>query len=160
MEVDDATNAACTWIQLFYQGENAGIGTVVKITPLPEDINDLTKTVGDIFSDKLSGVSYPELTVYAPQPPIYNADVTVPSGEVLKANAVVPIATYDNPLIVIAPNRQQQQNGELRCCFSILVFNVLFEDGNQCFIEIKFISNRSFLYINRRRFAIDKASFQ
>jgi hypothetical protein len=53
-----------------------------------------------------------------------------------------------------------QQNGELRCCFSILVFNVLFEDGNQCFIEIKFISNRSFLYINRRRFAIDEASFQ
>jgi hypothetical protein len=40
----------------------------------------------------------------------------------LKANALVPSdATYENPLIVVAPKPQQQQAGELSCC-SLITF--------------------------------------
>jgi hypothetical protein len=94
-------------------------GQSFRIKPIPEDVDALKMAV------------FPELTPREVAKCLVFAPGADPKTETaLKANALVPSdATYENPLIVVAP-KQQQQDGELRCFSRILVFNVLFEYGN------------------------------
>jgi hypothetical protein len=75
--------------------------------PIPDNVYALKKAVNEEWGDHLA-VAAPELHVFAP-----GADPKTETA--LKANALVPSdATYENPLIVVAPKpHYQQQLGEL-----------------------------------------------
>ena len=105
------------WVQLLVGEEKQGQS--FRIKPIPRNVNALKMAV------------FPELTPREVAKCLVFAPGADPKTETaLKANALVPSdATYENPLIVVAP-KQQQQDGELRCFSRILVFNVLFEYGN------------------------------
>jgi hypothetical protein len=98
-------------------------GQSFRIKPIPEDVDALKNAVKEEWGGRLAFAA-PELHVFAP-----GADPRTDTA--LKANALVPSdATYENPLIVVAPKPHQQpppQYGELRCCSRILVFEVSFE---------------------------------
>ena len=111
------------WVQLLVGEEKQGQSFEIEQTP--RNVNALKNAVKEKWGDRLA-VAAPELDVFAP-----GADPK--TDPALEANALVPSdATYENPLIVVAPKPQQQppQNGELRCCSRILVFKELFEYGN------------------------------
>ena len=108
------------WVQLLVGEEKQG--DCFEIEQTPRNVNALKMAV------------FPELTPREVAKCLVFAPGADPKTEMaLKANALVPSdATYENPLIVVAPKRHQQppQDGELRCCSRILVFKVLFEYGN------------------------------
>lgn len=95
--------------------ETVAVGQSVKLKIPPDsDINDLKIAA---FPD-ISPVQIAAVQVYAP-----GTGVPVPpSTKAVEANTTVatfPVIMYEKPLIVIGPNPEQQQNGELRCCSRI-----------------------------------------
>jgi hypothetical protein len=95
-----ANNAAVprtsVWVQLYYEGQEEAIGEAIKITPIPDDVHDLKLAV---FSS-MNPAQIAEVKVYA-------SGTTVPFPDCIEANvsfsAVATGATYEEPLIVIAP---------------------------------------------------------
>jgi hypothetical protein len=113
------------WVQLLVGEEKQGQS--FRIKPIPEDVDALKMAV------------FPELTPREVAKCLVFPPGADPKTETaLKANALVPSdATYDNPLIVVAPKPQQQppQDGESvhssSCVF--LYSKFLFELGNRFF---------------------------
>jgi hypothetical protein len=102
---------AGVWVQLLVGEEKQGQSFEIEQTP--RNVNALKEAVKDKWGGDLS-VAAPKLNVFAP-----GADPKTETA--LKANALVPSdATYENPLIVVAPKHHQQppQDGELSCCSS------------------------------------------
>ena len=92
------------WVQLLVGGEKQGESFAIK--PIPENVDALKTAVIEKWGGHLA-VAAPMLHVFAP-----GADPKTETA--LEANALVPSdATYENPLIVVAPKPQQQQAGEL-----------------------------------------------
>jgi hypothetical protein len=102
------------WVQLLV-GEKKQ-GQSFRIKPIPEDVDALKNAVKDTCTVLLHHCDPVVLDVFAP-----GGDPKTETA--LQANALVPSdATYENPLIVVAPKPQQQQQlGELSCC-SLITF--------------------------------------
>jgi hypothetical protein len=98
---------AGVWVQLLVGEEKQGQS--FEIEPIPENVDDLKMAV----FPELAPREVAKCLVFAP-----GAD---PKTEMaLKANALVPSdATYENPLIVVAP----EADGELRCCSCIFLYS-------------------------------------
>jgi hypothetical protein len=107
------------WVQLYYKGERTPVGDAdpIEIEPIPKNVNALKMKVHPEFSVELQHCSAGLLKVYPSGTTVPVEDP--PTGPAaLAANVIVSEATYDQPLIVIAP-KPKQQNGELRCCSRI-----------------------------------------
>jgi hypothetical protein len=128
------TMMSSVWVQLYYKGEAKPVGEVDpieisydSIENVNENVNDLKKKVKEDRVNKLKHADAADLKVYSSGTTVPVKDP--PTGPAaLAANVIVSEAargaTYDQPLIVIAP-KPEQQNGELRCCSRIiLVFKV------------------------------------
>jgi hypothetical protein len=111
------------WVQLFVGEEKQGQS--FRIKPIPEDVDALKTAVIAEWGGHLA-VAAPLLDVFAPGADPKTED-TLDPGDPVPGDT-----SSKNPLIVVAPkpHQQPQQDGELRCCSRILVFNVLFEYGN------------------------------
>ena len=108
------------WVQLLVGEEKQGDSICIK--PIPEDVYALKKAVKEDCTVLLHHYDPVMLHVFAP-----GADPNTETA--LKANALVPSdATYENPLIVVAPKHQQQppqqQDGELRCFLALCILVV------------------------------------
>ena len=108
------------WVRLYYKGETESVIFQISYDSI-ENVNDLKKKVKEDNVNKLKHCSAPRLKVYSSGTNVPVEDP--PTGPAaLAANVIVSeaakCATYDQPLIVIAPN-SEQQNGELRCCSRI-----------------------------------------
>ena len=102
------------WVQLLVGKEKQGESFEIEQTP--RNVDALKNAVKDKWGGDLS-VAAPKLNVFAP-----GADPKTETA--LKANALVPSdATYENPLIVVAP----EADGELRCCSCIFSYSMLLQ---------------------------------
>jgi hypothetical protein len=106
---------AGVWVQILVGEEKQGESFEIEQTP--RNVNALKMAV------------FPELTPREVAKCLVFAPGADPKTEIaLKANALVPgDATYENPLIVVAPKQHQQppqQDGELQCCSRILVYSM------------------------------------
>jgi hypothetical protein len=114
------------WVQLLVGEEKQGQSFEIEQTP--RNVNALKMAV------------FPELTPREVAKCLVFAPGADPKTETaLKANALVPSdATYENPLIVVAPKHQQQpqQDGELSCCSLITFFHF-------CILLLKVCTNMS-----------------
>jgi hypothetical protein len=118
------------WVQIYYKGEAKPVGEAdpIKIEPIPKNVNDLKIAVRAAKPTKLNHVDAGDLRVYAS-----GTDVPVEDGPkglaALAANVsgsdAARGASYDRPLIVIAP-KPEQQYGKLRCCFRIHLYCSVF----------------------------------
>ena len=119
----DAVAPASVWVQLYWDN-NEKSGEPFEIEPIPKNVGDLKKAVKEGFTTELQHCGAARLKVYAP-----DTTVPIPNGtESLDPGDSVSFTTTSKAhLIVIAPKPQEQQNGELRCCFCILVFKCCYE---------------------------------
>ena len=102
------------WVQLLVSEEKQGQSFCIK--PIPEDVHALKMAVFPEWTPR----EVANCVVFGP-----GADPKTETA--LKANALVPSdATYENPLIVVAPRHHQQppQDGELRCFSCIFLFSM------------------------------------
>uniref|UniRef100_A0A7S2UDF5 Uncharacterized protein n=1 Tax=Attheya septentrionalis TaxID=420275 RepID=A0A7S2UDF5_9STRA len=120
----EAAAAASVWVQLYYKGEAKPVGEAdpIEIEPIPKNVNALKIKVHAEKSTKLNHVDASDLRVYAS-----GTDVPVEDGPkgcaALAANmsgseTAATGASYERPLIVIAPKHiYVQQNEVTFCCF-------------------------------------------
>jgi hypothetical protein len=119
------------WIQL-YLGD-VKIGDAFNVKPIPENVADLKKAVKEECKPKLDFCGANELKVYAAGTAVPGSAVT----EALDPGDSVPTGTTSKTPLIVKAEQHQQSNGkyQLRCCFCILVFNLLFEYGNDCLLS-------------------------
>ena len=104
--------ALASWLQVYVGATKSGRS--VKISPIPDDVNDLTEEIKSQKAVALSHCDAVELNVFA-----VGTRVPIPDGaEPLDPGETVPGGTTSKkPLIVVAPlPPQQQQDGEWHCC--------------------------------------------
>eukprot|EP00978_Attheya_sp_CCMP212_P038439 scaffold190558_cov28-Attheya_sp.AAC.1 len=123
--------AASTWVQLYYTGEAKPVREAepIEIKPIPNNVNDLKKKVHEENSTKLNHIDAGDLKVYAS-----GTAVPVRKGlAFLAANVsgseAATGASFDRPLIVVAPKPVQQQQNAVRnpcrCCIMVISYVVL-----------------------------------
>jgi hypothetical protein len=108
------------WVQLLVGEEKQGESFEIEQTP--RNVYALKKAVKEECTVSLQHCDAAMLHVFAP-----GADPKTETA--LKANALIPSdATYENPLIVVAPkpHQQPQQDGELRCFLVLCLISVIF----------------------------------
>ena len=105
---------ASVWIQLYVGATKSGHS--VKISPIPDDMNDLTEEIKVKVEPKLNHCAPSDLNVFAVGTQVPTTDGTGP----LDPGETVPGGTTSKePLIVVAPlPPPQQQEGRMRCCAS------------------------------------------
>jgi hypothetical protein len=105
------------WVQLYYKGEEKPVGEAIEIDPIPMNVYALKMKVKENYSNKLKHTDAGILKVYAS-----GTDFPVEDGPEglaalpnnMSGSKAVTGASYERPLIVIAP-KPEQQNGKLRC---------------------------------------------
>jgi hypothetical protein len=119
------------WVQLYYAGMEESVGNPTRVNVAADNaiVDDLVNAVKEKCSNTLSHCDAAELTVYTPSTTIAiiqegNTHSISPGGEVPKGT------TVENPVIVVAPQKQQQQVSFVvlldlvSCLFSFCQFNL------------------------------------
>ena len=102
------------WVQLLVSGEKQGESFAIK--PIPENVDALKKAVKEERTVSLQHCDAAMLEVFAPGADRKTKDALDPG------DPVPGDTSSKNPLIVVAPKPQQQQQlGELSCC-SLITF--------------------------------------
>ena len=118
------------WVQLYYKGKVEPEGQPIKIKAALEDVADLTKEVKAEVPNALSQCDALYLSVY-PQDtePPFAQDKAINPGD------PVPTGTTSrNPLIVVAPDRPEQQQQGLYLILVALTLNVDVDVDLACFV--------------------------